>query len=49
MMATHSPYIAERVSPEAIYIGRTESGGPAVFSGIKGPKAREFPGECRRS
>ena len=27
MMATHSPYIAERVSPEAIYIGRQESSG----------------------
>ena len=49
LMAANSPYIVERVSPEVLYIGRTESGGPAVFSGIKGPKAREFPGECRRS
>ena len=47
-MAAHSPYIVECVSPEALYIGRTESGGPAGFSGIIGSKVRELPGECRQ-
>ena len=49
LMAANSPYIVERVSPEVLYIGRTESGGPAVFSWIKGSKVRELPGECRQS
>ena len=49
LMAANSPYIVECVSPEALYIGRTKSGGPAGFSGIKGSKVRELFGECRQS
>ena len=41
-MAARSPYIAQCLSPEALYTGRTESGGPAGFSGIKGSKVREL-------
>jgi len=48
-MAASSPYIVERVSPESLYTGRPGSDGLAGFSGIKGSKVRELPGECRRS
>ena len=48
LISTNSPYIAECLSPESIYIGRKESGGPAGFSGIKRSKVRELLSDCRR-
>lgn len=48
LISTNSPYIAECLSPEALYIGRQESSGHARFSGIKRSKVRDFLDECRR-
>ena len=48
LISTNSPYIAECLSPEALYIGMQESGGLAGFSGIKRSKVRELLSDCRR-
>lgn len=48
LISNHSPYIAECLSPDAIYIGMRANSGLAVFRGIKRSKVRELFGECRR-
>lgn len=48
LISTNSPYIAECLSPEALYIGMQESGGLAGFSGIKPSKVGELLDESRQ-